>query len=411
MGAIEGVCLPQFSPVREAFASHFALGWEKGAALCVTLEGRLVVDLWGGSGSRDGERPWRRDTITNIFSTTKGVVAAVIAMLVDEGRLSYDAPVSEYWPEFAANGKESVTLATLLSHQAGLCAFSEPVSVADLYDWTKMVRILEAARPLWTPRERTGYHARTFGFLAGEVIRRVTGCSVGTVVQQRLGPELGDELMIGVPRAQHPRIADIVGPDEFWRRQEATCLDDRLSQSMDRRLVGMMGVETRTGAAAPPATEVVELMERVFTNPFYDPEIANSEHWRSAEIPSSNGHGNARALATLYGAFACGGELGGRRLISASGIAEATRLESDRADSVLGFPIRWARGFTLNGGEFGPHAETFGHRGIGGSFAYADPKARLGVAYTMNQMIPKFGDNPGNDPRADRIVSALYTCL
>ncbi|HEU5322603.1 MAG TPA: serine hydrolase domain-containing protein [Methylomirabilota bacterium] len=410
-GTAQGTCAPGFEPVREIFSAHFAAGLEVGAAVAVVHHGRLVVDLWGGHMDRARTRPWGRDTLVNVYSTTKGLVALLVAMLVDEGKLQYEAPVARYWPAFAARGKDGVTVAMLLSHQAGLCGVDTRLQTCDLYDWSKMVAILEQAAPLWAPGERTGYHARTWGFLVGELIRRVTGRRVGDFLRERLAEPFALDFHVGLPAAEDARAAEIVGPDAFWERQQLARQDARLRERMDTALVDMMGLDVRTGAQAPPPPEVLALMEKVFTNPFNDLEAPNCRAWRAAEIPSSNGHGTARGLARVYGALAAGGELDGRRLLGRDALAAATRLESDRLDGVLGFPVRWARGFTLNGGEFGPSPGAFGHRGIGGSFACADAEAGVGVAYTPNQLVPKFGDNPGNDPRADRLMAALYECL
>jgi CubicO group peptidase (beta-lactamase class C family) len=406
---IHGACDPPFERVRAVFAEHFASGVEVGASFAVVQRGRTVVDLWGGWADAARTRPWREDTIVNVYSTTKGIVALLVALLVQEGKIAYDAPVAQYWPQFAAHGKQDITVAMILSHRAGLCAVDPPLRTHDLYDWHKMVGILERAAPLWVPGTKTGYHARTYGFLAGELIRRVTGRSAGRLLRERLADPLGVDMYIGVPESQTARIADIIGPEALVKDQDPGNAA-RLAEKMGPVLAGLMGIDVSSGAQQPPAAHVLAMMEKVFTNPVNPPESANEPGWRAAEIPSSNGHATARALARIYGALTHGSD-GRPALLSPATLREATLVEGDPFDEVLGFPVRWGRGFTMNGGEFGPRPETFGHRGIGGSLAFVDPVAALGVGYAMNQWIPKFGDNPGNDPRADRLVQALYECL
>ncbi|MCX4474623.1 beta-lactamase family protein [Micromonospora sp. NBC_01655] len=408
-GTVHGTCEPRYERVRSVFAEHFETGVEVGASFAVVHRGRTVVDLWGGHADAARTRPWRDDTIVNVYSTTKGVVALLVALLVQEGRLAYDAPVGRYWPGFATNGKQDVTVAMILSHRAGLCAVDPPLLTHDLYDWAGMTGILERAAPLWPPGTRTGYHARTYGFLAGELIRRVTGRGVGAFLRERLAGPLDADMFIGVPASETARVADIVGPASLVP-DDGPGEETRLAERMGPVLAGMMGTDVRSGAQEPPPPDVLAMMERVFTNPVNPPESANDPGWRAAEIPSSNGHANARALARIYGAVAWGSD-GRPPLLGPATVAEATLVEGDPFDGVLGFPVRWGRGFTMNGGEFGPRPDAFGHRGIGGSFAYVDPAEGMGVGYAMNQWIPKFGDNPGNDPRADRLVRALYGCL
>jgi CubicO group peptidase (beta-lactamase class C family) len=406
---IHGTCHPRHDRVRSVFAEHFETGVEVGASFAVVQRGRTVVDLWGGYADQARTKPWREDTIVNVYSTTKGIVALLVAILVQEGKLAYDAPVARYWPAFAANGKENITVAMILSHRAGLCAVDPPLRTHDLYDWDKMIGILERAVPLWVPGTATGYHARMYGFLAGELIRRATGRSVGAFLRDRLAGPLGADMYIGVPVSETARIADIVGPATLVR-DERPGDAARLAERVGSTLAGMMGIDVRSGAQEPPPPHVLAMMEKVFTNPVNQPESANDPGWRAAEIPSSNGHANARALARIYGAVSYGCD-GRPPLLGRATLREATLVEGDPFDGVLGFPVRWGRGFTMNGGEFGPQPDAFGHRGIGGSFAYVDPAAAMGVGYAMNQWIPKFGDNPGNDPRADRLVQALYECL
>ncbi|MGD9984243.1 MAG: serine hydrolase domain-containing protein [Porticoccaceae bacterium] len=381
---IQGTCEPGFTRVRDAFAANFTDGKEVGASFALAIEGEIVVDLWGGFADAARTRPWRADTLINTYSTTKGMAASVVGVLADEGLIDYDAKVADYWPEFAAAGKKAVTVAQLLSHQAGICGPRERVEMADLYDWDRLCAMLAAQWPFFEPGTANGYHAVVFGHLAGEVARRVTGRtkSLGQLFAEKVAGPIGagTDYYIGLPASEDHRVAEML--PVIGSEQLGTGLGGK--QRMSDALYCAM--------AHPPLTA----------------HIANDRAWRAAEVPGANGQGNGRGIAKVYGALANGGELGGKRIISAKGITEMTREECFRKDEVIGVRMRWSRGFILNKAElYGPNPDAFGHSGWGGSFGFADTKARLGMGYAMNQM----DTNIFGDPRGVRLIEAAYGCL
>ncbi len=371
---IKGSVAPGFEAVRDAFARNFTDNGEVGASFAVVRDGQLLVDLWGGHADAARSRPWEADTITTVYSTTKGMAALVMAMLADRGLLDYEQRVAHYWPEFAAEGKQDVTVAELLSHQAGLCGWREPLTIEDIYDWRKSTAALAAQAPLWPPGTNNGYHAMTFGHLAGEVARRITGVTLGRWFAAEVARPLAADFFIGLPESEEGRVAE------------------------------MIGAEPAAPAADAPAPS--EAQKLAFGVPLGNAH--NTRAWRAAEIPAANGQGNARGLATIYAELAGGGG----RLLSEPALRAATRLECERNDAVLGFPMRWSRGFILNRlfgerGLYGPSERAFGHSGAGGSFGYADPDAGIGVGYVMNQM----QNNLQGDPRGLALLGALYAAL
>ena len=375
---IQGHCDPRFDAVRQTFARHFADGLEVGAAVAVTIEGEPVVDLWAGHADGAGTRPWRRDTIVNTFSCTKGMAAICAHMLVDRGALDVEAPVARYWPEFAQAGKEGVLVRHVLSHTAGLPAIREPLPGGALYDWPAMTAALERQEPWWAPGSRQGYHQRTYGFLVGEIVRRIDGRSLGTFFREEVAEPLGLDFHIGLPEQHEPRVAELVP------------------------IPGTKGISI--GRIGDPESFAV-LAGR---NPRLDRDAPNSRAYRAAEIPSSNGTGGARAFARVYSALALGGELDGVRLLSPATI-EAAAVEQTRTgeDAVTGTAMRYGLGFGLHveerGDANGPRS--FGHGGAGGSWGYADPDARLGFGYVMNQM------GGLDDDRRHALTRALYAAL
>jgi CubicO group peptidase (beta-lactamase class C family) len=374
--------------VRDAFAEGFRSRNEVGAALAVTVDGVPVVDVWGGHADQTRTRPWERDTIVNVYSTTKGVVATCAHQLVEQGRLDLDAPVASYWPEFAAGGKGRIPVRWLLSHRAGLAAARPVLPPEALYDWDAMTCALAAQEPWWDPGTRHGYHAVTFGWLVGEVIRRITGKSVGTYVRETIARPLGLDFHVGLPVAEHGRVGEmsmIPPPDS-----EVPGSD-----------LGNVIMSDPQGLAA-----------MAFLNP---PSLAlgpNTPEWRNAEIPGANGHGTARALARLYGALACGGDVDGVHVLDAASIARCHAEQSAGPDLVLGLSTRFGHGFMLSQpgvpqATFGPNPRAFGHPGAGGSVGFADPDARVGFGYVMNRM----GPHILLDPRATSLIDAVYDCL
>jgi CubicO group peptidase (beta-lactamase class C family) len=378
---VAGECAPQFAAVREAFAANFAAGREAGASFAATLDGRVVVDLWGGHVDAAGTRPWQRDTIVNVFSTTKAMTALCAHLLVDRGQLDVDAPVARYWPEFARNGKERITTRHLLSHSAGLAALRAPLPVEALYDWPRLTGALADEAPWWEPGSANGYHAMTFGHLVGEVIRRISGETPGTFFRRQVAEPLAADFHIGLAATEDRRTADLVPPTP----EEMAA----------------------AGAAATPERD--SLLGKVMGNPPLRAELANTRAWRAAEIPAANGHGNARSVARVMAALACGGTLDGVRLLRRETIERAIAEQYYGTDLVLGFRLRWGLGFMLTSAELplGPNPHTFGHGGWGGSLGFADLDARVSWAYAMNKMSP----GTTGDFRAAGPIAALYGSL
>ncbi len=375
--AIQGTNEPRFDGLRDAFAANFDQGLDLGAALAVIADGQVVADLWGGHGDAAGKRPWGRDTLVNVWSTTKGPVALAIAMLVDRGVLDYEAPVARTWPEFAVGGKQDVSLGDLMAHRGGLPGCGRPVTIEDFYAWQPVVDCLAAMAPMWPPGEQCAYHALTYGHLAGEVLRRADGRAMGAFIAEEIAGPLDAAFFVGLPEAEDGRAAEIIaGPGAH----------DSVEQA----------------AARPYAAAA-------YLNPRADPEWANQRAWRAAEIPGANGQSDALGLARIYGALSRGGSFGGHRLLGPEAIAAMTAERFRGLEAGFDNPIAFGAGFMLNmDGLFGPSPRAFGHSGWGGSFAFADPDTGLGVAYVVNRMLG-FGDDP--DPRRLRLLDALYGAL
>jgi len=375
---ISGAVSPGFEPVRAAFAENFTRRGEVGAALNVTVGGATVVDLWGGAADAAQTRPWTPGTIVNVWSTTKGWLALAMHLLADQGRLDFDAPVARYWPEFAQKGKEGVLVRHILTHTAGLPAPSMKLPQAALFDWDRMANSLEQSELFWKPGAQCGYHAATFGWLNGEVLRRITGLSVGQFIRAQIAGPLKADVYVGLQAAEQERAAEIVPPGRLFY------------------LMFQLGLAAK-GRMALAA----------FTNPYRPPSLANTRRWRAAEIPSSNGHASARGLARLYTLLALGGELDGVRLLSGPSVALAGQPQVCTKDVITGMPVRRTLGYMLPVGEpADPRPPTaFGHPGMGGSIGYADPSRRLAAGYVMNRMI--FGP----DVRAAELSKAIYACL
>jgi CubicO group peptidase (beta-lactamase class C family) len=382
---IQGVCDPHFAPVREAFAENFAKRGDVGAAVCVYVDGKPVADLWGGYADAARIRLWERDTIACVASTTKGMTTLCAHTLVERGLLDLDAPVARYWPEFAQAGKAHTPVRWLLSHRAGLPAIRQDMPAQSLYDWHTFTAALAATEPWWEPGTRHGYHATTFGFLVGEVIRRISGKSVGQFFQTDVAGPFGIDSFIGVPAGVDTRAAEIL-PEPPPLPGDTTMWDVMLRD---------------------PAS----IAARTFLNPPRDPGGMNTRAWRAAEIPASNGHTTARALARLYGALACGGTLEGGHLLHPETIDAAITELSYGLDAFLPFPTRFALGFMLPTPErpFGPSPRAFGHPGRGGSIGFADLDGHIGFGYVMNQYQTGTIQNP--DLRWPALVEAVYASL
>lgn len=385
--SIEGTCDAAFEPLKAAFVENFHSRGDIGAAVSAVVDGRTVVDLWGGDAAPG--QPWQRDTIVNVWSSTKGAVALAAHMLVDRGLLDLDEPVATYWPEFAAAGKATMPVRYLLSHRSGLSGARDPITIDDLPDWGKVTGILAATEPWWEPGTKSGYHALTFGYLVGEVIRRVSGRSVGRFVAEEIAGPLGADIRIGLDDAAIARCAqlsmDVPPPDS---------------------------ANAAMFAQLDPAV-LAALMNPSMAAPFAA-DIGCTDQWRRAEIPAANGHATARGLATMYSALANGGGHAGVRLLSAEAVERARVGQGATVDIVLGagnggLATEWALGFILSGehGLLGPNPRTFGHGGYGGSFGMADPDAGASLGYVMNHM----GNNLVGDPRQVALFTALYECL
>jgi CubicO group peptidase (beta-lactamase class C family) len=385
MLTIDGHCDPRFTAVREQFFANFTQRGDVGAAVCVYLDGVRVVDCWGGHADRARTRPFGADTIVSVASTTKGMVALCAHMLAERGKLDLDVPVARYWPEFAAAGKQDIPVRWLLSHRAGLPAIRPSLPAAALFDWTAMTAAIAETAPWWTPGERHGYHAITYGHLVGEVIRRVDGRTVGAFLRDEVTGPLRADFFIGVPEEADGRAAEVLPPPPPG---EPTIWDTLLADP-----------ESVSG--------------RTFLNPPRPLGLVNTRAWRAAEIPAANGHTSARGVARVYAALARGGELDGVRLLAPATIERAIEEQSRGRDAVLSLPTRFATGFMLGmpGGIFncGPGRRTFGHPGHGGSIGFADPDARIGFGYVTNQYVT--GTAPHPDRRVPSLVDAMYAAL
>jgi len=378
--SIQGHCSDRFRAVRETFEAAFASGAEIGAAVCVVQDDETVVDLWGGFTEPAGKDPWQRDTLANVFSTTKGMTALCAHRLVDEGRLDLDEPVATYWPEFAQQGKAEITVRQLISHQAGLPAVRKTLPHGALFDWDQMTDELAAERPWWEPGTKHGYHAVTFGWLVGEIVRRITGQSLGAYFAKELAEPLGADFVIGF------------GPD----------LDERVAPLVQGPIVVEEG-ETSMFEAILKDPE--SMTARAFNNPpLLGTGVLNTREWRAAEIPAANGHASAAGIATIYGKLAAG------KILSRAVLEEARTCQAEGEDAVLPLVTKVACGFMLAPANepCGPNPKAFNHGGAGGSLGYCDPEAKIGLGYVMNNM------HTGLwlvDPRARNLVDAVYASL
>jgi len=370
---IQGTTDPAFAAVREAFSSIFTDGLEHGAAVAAMVDGKIVADLWGGFADQAATKPWQRDTLVNVWSVTKGVMSLAIAMLVERGKLRYDAPIADVWPEFAANGKRDISLDLAMSHQAGLNGLSVPMGIDGLYAWTPYAGALAAMAPLWEPGSRSVYHALSFGSLTGESLRRVDGRSPGRFIAEEIVQPLDVSFYLGLPEAQEHRVAEMIeGP----------------------------GTSDWIGAL------LTSPYPHSCQNPTFTATMPNDRAWRAAEIPAANGQGDALGLATIYGSLVAG-DAG---LLSAKGLTDATRPRFSGVDACFGIPATYGAGYRLGEASYGAKASsgTFGHAGWGGSLAFADPDARIGFAFVTCRMLG-FADLL--DPRQQRLIEALYQSL
>ncbi|MFI8681808.1 serine hydrolase domain-containing protein [Brevundimonas diminuta] len=375
---LHGVCLPRFNAVKDAFAANFTDAPEGlnelAARFSVTIDGETAVDLWAGSADLAGTKPFAEDTLVPVFSTGKAVMALMIARCVDKGLLSYEDRVADHWPAFGAAGKEQLTVGQLMSHQSGLPGFSDGVEPAIWFDRQAVLDKLAAQTPLWAPGTASGYHPITIGYLAGELFRIVDGRTMGAALREDFAQPFDLDLWIGLPEAEHDRVAQLRKP-----------------------------------AAAPDLGAIDAIKKAAFLDRGSAPGGRGSTEWRMAEIPSANLHGTAKDLARMMSIVATGGALDHLPVLSEETLTQATRERIHGLDRVLPFDMSWAAGFTRNQGLniFGPNPKAVGHCGWGGSMAFADQAAGVSAAYVMTRQSPHLL----GDPRALRLVEALYTAL
>jgi len=363
---------PGFEPVLHTFEENFAAGEELGAGFAAWLDGELVVDINGGHADRKQTTAWTGETIVPVYSVTKGVAALVIAVLVERGQIDYETPLSTYWPEFSAHGKGAFTVAEVLSHQAGLSGFVESIDPALWLDPPALSARLAEEPPQWTPGDGAGYHPLTWGYLAGELVLRATGKSLGTCLKETICDPFDIDFQIGTPASDHDRVAEIKRP-----------------------------------TALPDLGELNDFKRAAFLTKWASPNRGGAI-WREIEIPSANGHGTAAAVARLYSIYAGRGRLGEAELLSKPTFDALVRARTDGPDRVLPFTLSFAAGVMRNTNlAFGPNPDTLGHAGWGGAAAFGDPDRGLAAAYLMNRQ----SNILLGDPRSKRLFASLYSCL
>ena len=379
VGAVDvpiiGYCDARFGAVREEFVRNFAERGEVGAAVCASVDGVTVVDLAGGWADPATGAPWRLDTLVDFYSVGKAFVALLALQLVDAGLVALDDPICAVWPEFAAGGKEAATLRHALCHRAGVPAIREPLTDEDLWDWDRMTAALAATAPWWEPGTRHAYHTNTYGHLVGEIVRRVSGQSCGRRLAVLVEP-LGADLFVGVPPAEQSRCAEVL----FESQGPPAALDAMLEGDARMEMLSYFN---------PPG--------------YSSMGVVNTSAWRSAEIPSTNGHGSARGVARLYAALLDPG-----RLLSTALLAEATSPQSTGYCPILHEDVTFGLGFkpTVPRRPFGPNPASFGHFGTGGAVGFADPIGGVAFGYVMNHVIPRW-----QSTRNRSLIDALYRSL
>ena len=371
----QGFTQDRFASVRAVFEANLASGADVGASFCATVDGETVVDIWGGHADAEKTRAWERDSIVNVYSTTKTMTALTALLIADRGDLDFDAPVAKYWPEFAANGKADIKVSHVMSHSAGLSGWKAPITKTDLYDWDKCTSLLAAQAPFWTPGTAPGYHALTQGYLVGEVVRRITGKSLGTVFREEIADPLGADFHIGLPASEDGRVADLIPPP--------------------------------AGASISEAADA-ELPRNMATNPGIDVLLTRTRAWRGAELPAAGGTGNARSVAQIHAILANGGVAQGKRFLSEAGCRKALKCQVEGTDLVLGVPVRFGLGFGLPGGMVPlPNPNSMYWGGYGGSIIIIDMDAKTTFGYAMNRME---GTTTG-DMRAFGLAVAMWQAL
>ncbi|GAA4232781.1 CubicO group peptidase (beta-lactamase class C family) [Streptosporangium album] len=368
---------PGYGAVADAFLTNFTEHGEVGAAFCLYRDGRPVVDAWGGIADPVSGRTWQENTLALMFSATKGPTALAVHLLAERGVLDLDTPVAKYWPEFGAAGKEHIPVRWVMSHRAGIAAVDADLTLHEVFAWDPVIEAIAAQAPQWEPGTAVGYHARTFGWILGEVVRRITGQRFGGFFAREIAAPLGLDFWIGLPEEEEERVA-VVLPDQ------------------------MPGRDFFTGES---------LMVRVMSGPsglFAYNDMWNRRDLHAAEMPSSNGIGDARSLARVYAATI--GDVDGMRLLRPETVERAAALEAEETDLVIGVPTRVGTGLHLGAG-LGPGVgpRSFGHPGAGGSTAWADPEAGIAFAYVANKM--RMNPAGEGDPRTVGLTRAVYAAI
>jgi CubicO group peptidase (beta-lactamase class C family) len=376
---ITGTCDPRFAGVEEEFLRNFAERDEVGAAVSVIVEGSVVVDLAGGWADQASGRPWQLDTLVDFYSVGKAFLALCALQLVDAGLVGLDDPIAGVWPEFRAEGKESATLRHALCHRAAVPAIRRPLTNEDLWQWDRMAAALAATEPWWEPGTRHAYHTNTYGHLVGEVIRRVSGETVGQRWDALSGP-LGADVHVGVPAGEEGRCASVI----FAAPERPAGIDGHALEGLE-------------------GDQLMEMLS-YFNPPGYSSMgVVNTPEWRAAEVPSTNGHGTARGVALVYGALLQPG-----RLLSSDLLAEAVSPQSEGFCPILHEEVTFGLGFkpTVPRRPFGPNQHSYGHFGTGGAVGFADPDAGVAFGYVMNHVIPRW-----QSTRNRALIDAVYAAL
>jgi len=417
---IGGTVEPGFEGVREAFAANFVDHGEVGAGFSLVVDGRTVVDLWGGVADATTDEPYGPDTLQLVFSSTKGATAICANLLAQRGELDVDAPVTEYWPEFARAGdvKAGIPVRWLLCHKGGLPYIDAPLDLPEVLDWETAVGALEAMSPLWEPGTAHGYHAVTYGWLVGEVVRRITGKSLGAFFAEEVAGPLGLEFWIGLPDEQQARVAPLTN-----RGRQRNGRGDVGAAAAQDAAPGLEAEQPEPSAGGKPTPGLIELVEQLLgpdsvmiralggttALPFAGDGAFNRPEVRAAELPGANGVANARSMARMYAATIGGIDgAGAGPLLSADQLAAATTTQTSGNDRVLFLETTFGLGF-MTSSPFAPFggARSFGHAGAGGSVGFADPEHGLGVAYVMNRMMT----NLSGDPRSRGLIAAVYDAI
>ena len=371
MVQIEGWVAPGFEPAAAAFAANFDAGEEVGAGFAVVRRGETLLDIRAGYADRAKTKPWTSETLVPVYSTTKGIAAIVVALCVERKQLRYEDRVAELWPAFGAHGKDKLTIAQALSHQAGVPGFVEPIDPELWLDPPACAEAIAALPPLWPPGTASGYHPLTWGYIVGEIVQRATGRSLGAILREDICAPNSIDFHVGLPDSEHGRSADMLKP----------------------KRVADFG-------------ELNDIKRAAFLLPWSAPKRGGAL-WRRIEIPSANGHGTALSVAQLYALYATG-EIGGGALLSRETHAALVSRRIQGSDLVLPFNLDWRSGLLGNAQMFyGPNREALGHSGFGGSCGFGDPATGVSIGYVMNQQ----SHHLMGDPRSLRVIEALYSCL